>query len=183
MTWFPSRWLLLQDCREHNSSAQNERPPLTVNPCRIILLFVRRDIFVVCWSLTTLHVNGVDVPPQSSPARIIWQIDSWVPFGNRNIMWYIFLSLSQHSLFSLSFQQSFLRLSFFSRWVAKAGSWTDDLKKKKVIPLKCFLKSCKSCDIMAVIDDIIIMYRISQWIITHDLSFFLLLAQQVVKVR
>lgn len=46
-----------------------------------------------------------------------------------------------------------------------------------------FFKSYKSHDIVAIIDDIITMYKISQWIITHDLSFFLLLALQIVKVR
>lgn len=34
-----------------------------------------------------------------------------------------------------------------------------------------------------VIDDIIIMYRIPQWIITHYLSFFLFLSLDVGKVR
>lgn len=46
-----------------------------------------------------------------------------------------------------------------------------------------FFKSSVSHDIMAIIDDIIIMYRIPQWIITRDLSFLLLLSLQVVKVR
>lgn len=34
-----------------------------------------------------------------------------------------------------------------------------------------------------IIDDVIIMYRIFQWIITHYLSFFLFLSPDVEKVR
>ena len=96
-----SRWLLLAG----NTTAQpkkNERPPLPVNPFRIILLFVRWDVFVVRWSPTIVHVSSTDVPLQSSSPRIIWQIDSRVPFGNRNVMWHIFLSSSLSStLYSL----------------------------------------------------------------------------------
>lgn len=94
-----TRWLLLAG----STAAQpNERPPVTVNPFRMILLFVWWDIFVVCWSPTIVHVNTTDVSRQSTSAPIIWQIDSWVPCGNRNVMWRIILS-SSLLLFSVFF--------------------------------------------------------------------------------
>lgn len=135
------------------------------------------------WGSWLSHVNSSEGPLQSNlPALfgkltyacLLWQRLNAAHFSFFHPLSTLYPLTAAHFL---SYLQAFKDFVFFS-WVVKARACTSHLKTKW-FP-KCFLRPTGAT--VAIIDGDIIMYKITKWIITHDLSFFLLLALQIVKV-